>query len=453
MFCSNCGKEIENDVAFCKYCGSATASQNSEKVEHIQNTADTQQEMQPVESDSNSDALSNDDICIDGQPDTDIQATTVYENHKSKIHLAIVSIAISLIAVLIVVVINAIAPPNFEDMIVTYTGDTQAGVVLNKSNKGINVVGVSKGGKEKKIQGWTIDEPKTLQEDSSATINITYNKISKNLTVKCSSSAIIGISAEYKGSLAAGTTVDFSNNEISVFANHKNGEKTEVTTECVFEPSSVTLNRDAIETINVKYGEFYCRLELICSDRTVKEIKVKYTGPTTEGTTIGSNNKYIEVTALFTNGLKEKVTGWAIEQPVTLEADLESEVTIKYKDKSCTIKVQCSTVSDAKYKAGCESISYTELARTPDAYKGRHVKFTGEIVQVLDDSSSDYNMIEMRIATKKFYSSYMDNVVYVTYVREKKSPRFLEDDKVTFYGEFLGLITYESIMGAKVTIP
>ena len=43
--------------------------------------------------------------------------------------------------------------------------------------------------------------------------------------------------------------------------------------------------------------------------------------------------------------------------------------------------------------------------------------------------------------------------MYVAYYRAAGEARILEDDRVTVYGTSRGLYTYETVMGAEVTIP
>ena len=90
-------------------------------------------------------------------------------------------------------------------------------------------------------------------------------------------------------------------------------------------------------------------------------------------------------------------------------------------------------------------LDYTAIARDPDAYKGDLITFQGKILQVMEYGNS----IVFRISSKGSY----DNVMYCTYTAPNNYSRFLEDDKVIVYGECTGIYTYETIMGASVTIP
>ena len=46
-----------------------------------------------------------------------------------------------------------------------------------------------------------------------------------------------------------------------------------------------------------------------------------------------------------------------------------------------------------------------------------------------------------------------DHIVYVTASGVKTAGKILEDDMVTVYGKCSGETTYESVMGASITLP
>ena len=91
------------------------------------------------------------------------------------------------------------------------------------------------------------------------------------------------------------------------------------------------------------------------------------------------------------------------------------------------------------------SLDYTAVARDPDTYEGSLVKFSGKIVQVMEND----DVAVFRIATKNGY----DDVVYCTYTKPENYKRFLEDDKVNIWGTCTGVYTYETVMGNDITIP
>lgn len=148
---------------------------------------------------------------------------------------------------------------------------------------------------------------------------------------------------------------------------------------------------------------------------------------------------------------KSHTTGeWIIKKEAAANSD-----GIKIKKCSvCKQEVESKkySLSKGEYKLLCKSYSYKELARNPEQYKGKSVKFTGEVVQVSEASSDLYYSVYRINVTKGNYG-YYDDTVYVTFDNSSVNSRILEDDKVTFYGSFQGLKTYTTVMGAELTIP
>lgn len=101
------------------------------------------------------------------------------------------------------------------------------------------------------------------------------------------------------------------------------------------------------------------------------------------------------------------------------------------------------------YKSQCQNIPYDDLARTPDNYEGQKVTFTGEIIQVQESGDEATYRINV---TQNEYGNWDDTVLCYFDLSNSES-RFLEDDIVTFYGDYDGLYTYTSIVGSDVTIP
>lgn len=102
--------------------------------------------------------------------------------------------------------------------------------------------------------------------------------------------------------------------------------------------------------------------------------------------------------------------------------------------------------AEAEAKAGYETgITYNQLARTPDDYTGKLVKFSGKVVQVIDGTDE----IQIRLAVNSNY----DTILYCGYDPSIVSSRILEDDIITIYGTSAGLISYQSTMGGTITIP
>jgi hypothetical protein len=103
---------------------------------------------------------------------------------------------------------------------------------------------------------------------------------------------------------------------------------------------------------------------------------------------------------------------------------------------------------EANYKAKCQTYTYEEIARDPDTYKMTYGKYTGKVVQVMEDG----NDIILRVNITATKYSYTDTI-YVYYTKEDGDSRILEDDIITIYGMNYGLYSYESVLGATITVP
>ena len=106
---------------------------------------------------------------------------------------------------------------------------------------------------------------------------------------------------------------------------------------------------------------------------------------------------------------------------------------------------EISQTSIEDYKASCNSYSYDDLARNPDAYKKKNIVLRGEVVQVIEDGKK----VELRV----YMDSEFDDTIYVFYTLKNGEGRILEGDVLDIYGTFEGLISYETVLGAKVTVP
>lgn len=116
-------------------------------------------------------------------------------------------------------------------------------------------------------------------------------------------------------------------------------------------------------------------------------------------------------------------------------------------DKAAAKKAAAEKAAKEKEeRIGYETgITYEQLARTPDKFKGKKAKFTGKVIQVMEDSGET----QLRIAVNDDY----DTVLIAGYESNITSTRVLENDNVTVRGKSLGLITYKSTIGGNITIP
>lgn len=140
----------------------------------------------------------------------------------------------------------------------------------------------------------------------------------------------------------------------------------------------------------------------------------------------------------FGNKTKEAVERFqsAVSLPITGIADNSTQAAL-FSESAPKAKVY-------------QKMNFKELSRNPDNYTGEYYTFSGKVIQVLESSNSDgTTSVQMRIATKSWY----DDVVMVNYRRSAGESRILEDDRVTVYGQYQGLLTYSALMGNDVTVP
>lgn len=143
------------------------------------------------------------------------------------------------------------------------------------------------------------------------------------------------------------------------------------------------------------------------------------------------------------------------EWEVTLEPTLDTNGIREKKCIVCGTSIETETFElseeeqEEYYKSKCQKVSYEALSRTPGDYEGNLVKFSGYVVQVCSEAKSSLYYSTYRVATSGRYN----DVVYIKVDNYGSGYRILEDDYVTFYGEFDGLFTYETVRGNSLTIP
>lgn len=480
MVCKNCGNEIKDAVAFCPYCGTPIEKEDSNSMAQEDSVPEEKSIKtyidQPFEGekfaepDSNIENNTKKHIPFNSKDLPSIVKTELLNFVKNikdnlpKVKNYIINKKKWFIggAIALIIIITGVCwlnQPELTGISATYNGDCSNGVVLDENTKGFVVYGFYEGGKSKKVHNWTIQSPQTLKTDEAAKVEIEYKGFSDSLVVACSTKTVLSITPTYTGELSKGTTVTKDNWRIEAQYNSYDENYTtgDITEKCTIEPVNVTLEADGSYEFTIKYTdpvnnkEFKETYKLACSDRTVTKLEASYSGSKSAGTVINASSD-ITVTATYKDGTQENVIGWTIDKSATLKADETASIKITYENKSCTLKVECSSLSPSKYKAKCQSISYDSLARNPEKYKGKLVKFTGKVMQVQEAESILYYSAYRINVTPTGYG-YYDDTVYVIYDNYGSDSRILEDDIVTFYGEFTGLKTYTSVMGASITIP
>ena len=105
-----------------------------------------------------------------------------------------------------------------------------------------------------------------------------------------------------------------------------------------------------------------------------------------------------------------------------------------------------STLTFSEARSQAQTIPYDELFRNNEQYKSQLFYFSGEIVQVMEHVLGDGYDFRVNVSSDWPESE-------VIYLADYEGPRLLEDDRIEFVGESVGLQRYQAIMGNSVTIP
>ncbi|WP_075983081.1 toxin regulator [Bacillus massilinigeriensis] len=134
------------------------------------------------------------------------------------------------------------------------------------------------------------------------------------------------------------------------------------------------------------------------------------------------------------------------------KAEAEKRLAAEKAKKEAEAKAKAKAEAEARAKAEAEEkkgyetgITYDQLARTPDDYIGKKVKFHGKVVQVIEGDDTT----QIRLAVNDDY----DKIIFAEFDKYAVSQRVLEDDKITIFGLSSGLVTYQSTMGGQISIP
>lgn len=142
---------------------------------------------------------------------------------------------------------------------------------------------------------------------------------------------------------------------------------------------------------------------------------------------------------------------WKITKEANLKEDGE-------RTRDCTVcgeKLESETYSlsaderEEYFKSQCKTFTYKEIARNPQNYEGEYAKFKGEVVQVIEGDV--YDILRVNVTKGRYY--WEDTIYVIYYPVNDDGSRILEDDIITMYGTLEGTKTYETVMGASVTLP
>ena len=99
----------------------------------------------------------------------------------------------------------------------------------------------------------------------------------------------------------------------------------------------------------------------------------------------------------------------------------------------------------------CQSYTYDDISRSPSYYKGKPITYYGKVRQVISENNGKVTFV--LCVTNKGYG-YWDDPIVVDYQLGADEERILEDDFLTFYGNYQGIKEYERInSGTTIMTP
>lgn len=103
------------------------------------------------------------------------------------------------------------------------------------------------------------------------------------------------------------------------------------------------------------------------------------------------------------------------------------------------VQSNAAQYTESEYKELCQSVTYEEIARDGNAKSGEYFKFSGEVLQEIEDGV-------YRLAVN-------DSTDYIIFAFDSNGTRILEGDAVTIWGESVGFVKGETIFGENVKAP
>lgn len=144
---------------------------------------------------------------------------------------------------------------------------------------------------------------------------------------------------------------------------------------------------------------------------------------------------------------------------VSIDSDIETiENNDKSNNESNSIPLEETTGAEDirnNFIESCESYPYKDIARNPNDYINKNVKFKGRVVQASESQGifSSTKSVSLLIAVTESTYGYYDDNIYCTYTYSNGESKILEDDIITIYGVCKGDYTYTSVLSAQITVP
>lgn len=103
------------------------------------------------------------------------------------------------------------------------------------------------------------------------------------------------------------------------------------------------------------------------------------------------------------------------------------------------------SLSEADYKALCQTYPYEDILRNPDSYYDKYCVVTGTADQTIDST--------LGLSTTIYVKDADGNKWGCVYSYSSGESRILEGDNVTFYGKLKGTANTTTVLGKQITLP
>ena len=98
------------------------------------------------------------------------------------------------------------------------------------------------------------------------------------------------------------------------------------------------------------------------------------------------------------------------------------------------------------FKDNTETIPYSQLIKDPESFRGRNVRYYGQIFQIQQSGGAGFMLLSV---TDGGYGFWDDNV----WVNYEGNVRGAEKDMITVYGRMTGSESYETQIGGETFVP
>lgn len=427
--CPKCGTKNDDTALYCNHCGEALKSSINSQDSSIENN-DSSDTKQGEKSKTDNNALH---VTAQASDDKDRQLASNNDTTPKRQHIKKKPL-IALIVLILTIGAIHVCLPKTDHITAVYKGNTEEGTTID-DNSNIIVTAFDTYGRSKEVSGWHVEKPVSLKADDTVSTIISYNGKKTTLNIECSTSKITEITAEYNGDTNAGVTIDKNNNGIIVTAQYEDGTTETVDNWEIEEPAE--LKPDTESSVIISYKGHTTKLSVKCSDSELTGLTATYDGSTEAGTVIDDECDSLHVTAQYRDGSTGEISGWSLDEPVTLAAGETSTVQINYNSQSTSLNITCtSSISAKKAYDIATSLTREDLSKNSlGNYEYKGFEFTSDDSEWIDNDLNTDHSVERSAFYLKMANvvEFANNTIRTSDVYIKCLLGYIPDD----YNEFI----------------